>query len=98
MKGMRTRRSFFALGVFALAAPLGKAAETTETIDGKLIIRGASPATLETADHKVIALDGDQPTRKVLHDDRLNGMDVHAAGHFTAPGKFLIDPQHKRAL
>jgi hypothetical protein len=43
-------------------------------------------------------LDGDAPTRKVLHDPRVNGFEVEARGHFTAPDKFLIDPQHTRAL
>src|SRR5262249_32858970 len=70
----------------------------TETIEGKLTIRLGGPARLETADHKVIELDGDTPTRKVLHDERINGMEAHATGHFTASGKFLVDPQFKRAL
>jgi hypothetical protein len=84
--------------LLALAALSLSAAEKTETIEGKLIIRAGAAPTLETADHKVITLDGDAPTRKVLHDERINGFEVHAAGHFTAPGKFLVDPQHKHSL
>ena len=34
----------------------------------------------------------------MLHDPRVNGFEVAARGHFTAPDKFLIDPQHTRAL
>jgi len=86
------------LFVIALAAFSLSAAEKTETIEGKLTVHPGQATTLEIAAHKIIALDGDQPTRKVLNDDRLNGFDVHATGHFTAPGKFLIDPQHKHAL
>ena len=40
----------------------------------------------------------DWVTRKVLHDPRVNGFEVEARGHFTAPGQFLVDPQHTRAL
>ena len=86
------------LYLLALTALSLSAAEKTETIEGKLIIHVGQAPTLETAAHKIITLDGDQPTRKVLQDERINGFDVHATGHFTAPGKFLVDPQHKHAL
>ena len=84
--------------ILILAAVLSAAAPKTETIEGTLIVREGKPAALETADHRTIELDGDTPTRKVLHDHRIHGMPVQATGHYTAPGKFLIDPQHKRAL
>jgi hypothetical protein len=86
------------LCLVALALVPLLAAEKTETIEGKLIVRGADTPSIETADHKRIELDGDQPTRKVLRDERLHGFEVQATGHFTAPGKFLVDPQYKRAL
>ena len=86
------------LSFFALAALSLSAADKTETIDGKLTVRAGAAPVLTTPSHKVIELDGDQPTRKVLHDERLNGFDAQATGHFTAPGKFLVDPQYKRAL
>ena len=44
--------------------------------NGKLIISAGAAPALETASHKLIALDGDQPTRKVLHDARINGFEV----------------------
>ena len=28
----------------------------------------------------------------------MNGFEVEATGHYTGPDKFLIDPQHTRAL
>jgi hypothetical protein len=74
------------------------AAVKAETIEGKLIVHDGAATTLETSAHQIIELDGDTPTRKVLRDERVNGFEVHATGHFTAPGKFLIDPQYTRAL
>ena len=73
-------------------------APKSEAVRGKLIVGSGEAPVVETADHKRIALDGDAPTRKVLHDPRVNGFEVEARGHFTAPDKFLIDPQHTRAL
>jgi hypothetical protein len=84
--------------ILILAAALSAAEPKTETIEGTLIVRAGKSAVLETADHRTIDLDGDAPTRKVLRDDRINGMAAQATGHFTASNKFLIDPQHKRAL
>ncbi|HWB85138.1 MAG TPA: hypothetical protein VG675_13420 [Bryobacteraceae bacterium] len=83
----------FAFGI-AFAAELPK----TETLNGKLSIQNGKPATLETADHHVYTLSGDDATTKILGDTRLNGFSVQAKGHVTAPGKFQIDPIHTRAL
>jgi hypothetical protein len=81
-----------------LAAVLSAAEPKTETIEGTLIVRTGKSAAIETSDHRIIELDGDAPTRKVLRDERIHGMAAQATGHFTAPRKFLVDPQHKRAL
>jgi len=62
------------------------------------MVRDGKPAALETTDHKVVELDGDESTTKVLADKRLNGYQVEARGHFTAPGRFAIDPFHTRGL
>jgi hypothetical protein len=70
----------------------------TVTLHGKLIVREGKPATLETPDHKSIRLDGDAPTHKVLGDTRLNGFEIQAKGHFTAPDSFQLDPIHTRSL
>jgi hypothetical protein len=70
----------------------------TVTLQGKLIIREGKPATLETSDRKLVQLDGDNPTRKVLGDSRLNGFEIQAKGHFTAPGQFQLDPIHTHSM
>jgi len=79
------------------AAFLGAAAET-QTLDGNLVIAEGQAPLLEMAGHKLIHLDGDETTRSVLTDVRLNGFTVQAKGHFTAPDKFLIDPSHTRSM
>lgn len=69
----------------------------TVTLRGKLQVT-VSGASIETADRRHVALDGDSQTQKLLHDTRLNGFTVEAKGHYTAPDRFLIDPIHTRAL
>src|SRR5215470_7652021 len=94
-QGMRVCLCLLALAAFSLHAATPP---KNETVHGKLVVRSGEAPVLETAEHKRILLDGDQPTRKVLHDPRVNGLEVEARGHFTAPDKFEIDPQHTRAL
>ena len=87
------------LCLMALASVLAAADNVkTETLRGKLIIRADQPPVVEMADHSRVLLDGDASTRKVLHDERINGFEMEARGHYTAPGHFTIDPQHTRAL
>jgi hypothetical protein len=87
------------LCLLALASTLAAADSIkSETLRGKLLIQDGQPPAVETPDHRRILLDGDQPTRKILHDERVNGFEMEARGHFTAPGRFTIDPQHTRAL
>ena len=92
---MRVCLCLLALAAFFLHAATPP---KNETVHGKLVVRSGEAPVIETAEHKRILLDGDQPTRKVLHDPRVNGFEVEARGHFTAPDKFQIDPQHTRAL
>jgi hypothetical protein len=68
------------------------------TLRGKLLVAEGKSTAIETADRKLVALDGDESTRKILGDKRLNGFEVEAKGHFTGPDRFLIDPIHTRAL
>jgi hypothetical protein len=70
----------------------------SQAIRGKLTVRAGQPAILETSDHKRITLDGDETTSKVLADTRLNGFEIQARGHFTAPDRFLIDPSHEKSM
>ena len=90
----------YCLCVAALALGVLWAADPTshEVLHGKLMVRHGKPAALETTDHRVVELDGDESTAKVLPDKRLNGYQVEARGHFTAPGRFAIDPFHTRGL
>ena len=81
------------------AAALGAESKLpSQTVKGKLTVRAGQPAILETSDHKRITLDGDETTSKVLADTRLNGFEIQARGHFTAPDRFLIDPSHEKSM
>ena len=93
--GMRVCLCLLILAASSLSAA---APPKSETVRGKLVVQSGEATVVETAEHQRVVLDGDQPTRKVLHDPRVNGFEVEARGHFTAPGQFLIDPQHTRAL
>jgi hypothetical protein len=91
---MRVCLCLLAAAVLSLAAqaPAGQA------LQGKLIIAAGQAPALETGDRKTVRLTGDEDTTKILNDSRLNGFEVEARGHFTAPDRFLIDPIHTRAL
>src|SRR6266545_7496198 len=69
-----------------------------ETLTGKLVQAPGKAPALETPEHRLVWLDGDEPTRGVLNDKRLAGFDIQAKGHFTAPDHFLIDPIHTKAI
>ncbi|MGA2118002.1 MAG: hypothetical protein ABSH56_25030 [Bryobacteraceae bacterium] len=91
---MRICLVLLALAGLALADALPK----SETLRGTLQVHASGPATVTTDDHRTIALDGDEPTNKVLADPRLNGYSIEARGHFTSTGRFLLDPSHLRSL
>ena len=69
----------------------------TTSIRGKLTQRDGKPA-LELSGHKLVPLDGDEPTRGVLNDKRLAGADLEATGHYSSPELFMVDPIHTKAL
>jgi hypothetical protein len=89
----------FCLCLLALAA-LCSAADPrpSVTVRGKLIVREGQPATIETAEHKLVKLDGDDSTKKVLADPRLNGFEIQAKGQYDKSGRFTIDPIHTHSL
>ena len=68
------------------------------SIKGTLVQRPGKPPAIETADHHVISLEGDEPTQSVLQDKRLAGFDLEVRGHFTAPDQFQVDPFHTQAM
>jgi hypothetical protein len=92
---MRFCLCFAALVSVALSATVPPA---HETLHGKLNLHDGKPPVLETTDHKKVILDGDETTRKVLADPRVNGFEVEATGHFTSAGHFLIDASHTHPM
>lgn len=94
---MRSMR--FCLCLLMMAAGFLHAADLhgSAPLRGKLHIQQGK-ATLETSDHKMIALEGDEVSNKVLGDDRLNGFEIEARGHFKSPDHFVIDPSHTHSL
>jgi hypothetical protein len=94
------RSSVCLLAIFgaALWAADVKPSPASMVLRGKIVIHEGQPAQVETAEHKNVVLDGDDDTRKILGDTRLNGFQVEAHGHFTAPDHFLIDPIHTHAF
>jgi len=95
---MRSSLCLLLLMGLGLWAADRKPAGPGEVLRGKLLIRDGQPAQLETADHKTMLLEGDDDTTKILGDTRLNGFEVEARGHFSAPGRFQIDPIHTHAM
>lgn len=88
----------FCLCIFAIAALCYAADPQSTTVRGKLVIREGQPAAVQTAQGKKIPLDGDDSTRKVLADPRLDGFEIQAKGHYDSAGRFTIDPIHTHAL
>jgi hypothetical protein len=76
------------------AAALCLAAE----VRGKLIVQDGRPALLETSGGKLVKLEGDDQTLKVLADPRLNGFEAVARGQFAAPDRFVIAPTHTHPM
>ena len=89
-------RAFVLAGCLSIAC-LGQEPKPA-TIRGTLVQRAGQPPAIETSDHHIISLDGDQPTKGVLNDKRLAGFDLEAKGRFTAPDRFLVDPIHTKAM
>lgn len=67
------------------------------SLRGRLIVEEGKPSAVD-AGGKRIAVSGDEPTAKVLGDERLGGAEVEFLGRFEGPGKFAVDPMHKKAL
>src|ERR1017187_8181591 len=82
----------------ALACLTAAEPHRSVSVRGKLSVHEGAPATVETPDRQLVTLDGDAVTRKVLDDERLNGFEIEARGHFTAPGRFAIDASHTHSL
>jgi hypothetical protein len=91
----------FCLCFLALAAGLIYAAPAkpgNATLSGRLVVTEGKPAVVQTADNKRVVLDGDDSTRQILQDKRLNGFKVEARGRYTSPDHFLIDPIYTHGI
>ena len=94
--GCSRRALLSALAVGCLAAA-PKSAQS-ETVRGKLKQRGEQGPALETSDHGLVTLDGDEAAIKTLRDKRVDGFALEVTGHFTSPGHFQIDANHARSV
>lgn len=81
------------IGLFTISvcAALSLSAAPDSVLRGKLVQQTGKPPVLETGDHRMIALTGDDPTRKVLDDHRIGGMELEVKGHFVNAGQFALD-------
>ena len=77
----------------AKIAPPGSVA-----LRGKLETPDAESAALRLRDGSLVQLHGDEQTEKVLHDERLKGLDFEAVGRRGADGSLTILPIHLAAL
>jgi hypothetical protein len=91
---MRSCLCFLAFALISFAAD----SHPGQPLRGRLVVRDGQPPAMETSDRQTVLLEGDETTRKVLADTRLNGFEAEARGHFTAPGRFLIDASHTHSL
>ncbi len=93
---MRLRLAFLGLAWLFPALLLG-ASLPGLSVRGKLGMNAAhQPVLIEGS--KQILLTGDVPTQAILNDQRVQGSDFEAIGHFTSPDHFEIDPIHTIAM
>ena len=71
------------------------AAEASISLRGKL--KAGAPAVMEASGRSIL-LTGDDDTKGVLADSRLDGTDVEVLGHMTDPAHFDVDKIHTRSL
>jgi len=90
------RRGFFLLLTSSATLALARAAEAPVGLEGRL--KTGDPAVVTTPSGKSIALTGDDATKGVLGDERLDGSDFEALGHYADPGHFEIDKIHTRSI
>lgn len=89
---MLTRRSlFWGLSGLGLNPLLLRGAES---VRGRFEAGGA----IVDSQGRRTKLTGDDPTKLVLNDARLNGMDLEALGSRSGEGSFAVGPIHERNL
>lgn len=96
-----TRRQFSFAPLAVSVSTLTEAAlaeETSISLRGKLVTQGDHAGSLTLPDGKSMKLTGDEQTRGVVNDARLNGVDFEVVGNASQSGAFEIQPIHKRAM
>lgn len=86
-----TRRAFTAAALCATASL--RADDHLRTLKGTL-----TPDGLRTSDGQIVKLDGDAPTLGVLHDKRVQGMELEITGEPSPNGAIRILPIHKQGM
>src|SRR5574342_264609 len=74
-------------------ALLAFAVEPPATLRGKLV-PGPEPA-VQAAGGKLVKLEGEADSMRVLRDARLSGADMELAGQAAGPDRFRVGPFHK---
>ncbi|MEN6605670.1 MAG: hypothetical protein ABFD60_00375 [Bryobacteraceae bacterium] len=74
------------------------AAGKKDTVRGTLVQKPGQKPAVRTPSSKLVTLDGDEPTRGVLNDLRLAGLDFEAIGKFEGLDTLRIDPIHTRSM
>ncbi|MEK7406925.1 MAG: aldose 1-epimerase, partial [Acidobacteriota bacterium] len=82
----------------ALLALRSLAQAPKSTLRGKLAQAARRKPALLTPEGRTVLLDAEADTLSVVNDARLHGMDMEAAGEFTAPDQFRVGPFHLRSL
>ncbi|MCS7025861.1 MAG: hypothetical protein NZV14_13750 [Bryobacteraceae bacterium] len=96
-----TRRTFSVLSLLCAQGALvrrARAESSPSSLRGKLTTVGEQAGALTLPGGELVFLTGDEPTRGVLRDARLNGVDFEVIGRRLRPGWFEIEPIHKRAM
>lgn len=74
--------------ILSLAVAVSYGAE----LRGKLVQRAGQAPAIETADHRLIAAEGEPETLAVLNDKRLGGSDTELLGRYAGPDRFVVGP------
>jgi hypothetical protein len=88
----RVTRREFTVAVWIAAVP-ARAEDKLLTVRGVL-----TPNGLRTAEGRMVALEGDDPTVGVLRDERVHGMELEITGAPLANGAVRILPIHKQGM
>ena len=90
------RRTF--LGNLLLACVSCLAEGLKSIVHGRLTQAPGKTPALVTPQGSRVFLNGDEDALSVLNDPRLSGMELEAAGQFTAPDQFTLGPFYLNSL